>query len=81
MTSISLKKNQAVIIARSGSAEQVLKIEVAALNSDQVRLEFVDTGGVSIHTDEDWQRLQAERQTARVKHGTERPRERAPYMN
>ena len=81
MTKLTLKKNQAAIVARSGSSEQVLKIEVLDLDADHVTLNFDDSGGFSIHPFGDWQRAQTERQAARLKQGSDRPKQRAPYMN
>ena len=81
MSKMSLKKNQAVIVARLGSTEQVLKIEVSGMSSDKVELNFEESGGVSIYTLEDWERRQAEHKAAKPKQGADRPRQQAPYMN
>jgi hypothetical protein len=81
MSKMSLKKNQAVVVARLGSTEKVLKFEVSGLSSDKVELNFEESGGVSIYSLEDWESRQAEQKAAKPRQGADRPRQQAPYMN
>lgn len=81
MTKMSLKKNQALIVARLGSTEQVLKIEVSGVSSDKVELSFEESGGASVYTLEDWESRQTAQKSAKLKQGADRPKQQAPYMN
>lgn len=81
MTAMKLKKDQIVIVAGSGGSEQVLKFTVADVQSDGVTLDFESSAGVSVHTSEEWDRLQAARKAAKQKQGADRPKQNAPYMN
>jgi sRNA-binding carbon storage regulator CsrA len=81
MAVLKRKKQEAVIVARSGGSEQVLKVTVLGVQGDNVTLDFDVDAGLSVHSAEEWQRKQAARQTAKPKPGADRPKERAAYSD
>jgi hypothetical protein len=81
MKKLSLKENDTVIVARAGSAEKLLTIAISRISSDGVELAFEDSSGVSIQTSEEWEHQQSAKSAAKLKHGPDRPRERAAYTD
>jgi len=81
MVVLSRKKQEAVIVARSGGSERVLKVTVVGIQGENVTLDFDVGASVSVHSAEEWERVHAERKTARLKHGADRPKERAAYTD
>jgi len=81
MVVLSRKKQEAVIVARSSGSERVLKVTVVGIQGDSVTLDFDAGSSVSVHSAEEWERVQAERQTIKFKPGADRPKERAAYSD
>ena len=81
MVVMSRKKQESVIVARSNGSERVLKMTVVDVQNGKVTLEFDGDAGVSVHSAEAWERAQAERKTAKLKQGADRPKERAAYCD
>lgn len=81
MVVVTRKKQESVIVARSNGSEQVLKFTVVDVQGDSVTLDFDVGAGVSVHSAKEWERMQAERQTAKLKQRIERPKERAAYSD
>jgi carbon storage regulator CsrA len=81
MVVLSRKKQESVIVARSNGSEQVLKVTVVDVEGGKVTLAFDVDASVSVHSAETWERAQAERQSAKLKQGADRPKVRAPYSD
>lgn len=77
MVHVKRKKQESVIVARTGGTEQLLKITVVDIQGDLVTLKFDVGTGISVHSAEEWERAQA----ARLKPGADRPKERAAYSD
>jgi hypothetical protein len=77
MPEFKIKKEQVLIIARAGSPEQLVKVEVIDVEAGDVTLHFGTGGKASVHTLEEWERLQSERESGKSSHGAPK---RAPYM-
>jgi sRNA-binding carbon storage regulator CsrA len=81
MAVLTLKKQEAVIVARSSGSEQVLKVTVVGIQGENVTLEFDVGASESVHSAEEWEQAHAERKTAKLKPGADRPKERAAYSD
>lgn len=81
MAAVTCKKQEAVIVARSSGSEQLLKVTVTAIQGDKVTLEFDVGASESVHAAEEWEQSQAARKNARMAHGMDRPKHRAPYSD
>ena len=81
MSTIALEKNQAVVVMRTGSYEQLAKIEVVEIESGKVTL-GVDAGSrVSVHSLEEWEALLAERRANNRSPAAANTKQSPPYMN
>lgn len=78
MPEFSVKKDQVLIIARAGSPEQLVKVEVVDVEAGGVTLNFATGGKASVHTLEEWDRLKSDRESGMPSHGAPK---RAPYMS
>jgi hypothetical protein len=78
MPEFKIKKEQVLIIARAGSPEQLVKVEVVDVEAGNVTLHFGTGGKASVHTLEEWERLKSERDSGKTSHGAPK---RAPYMS
>jgi len=81
MEVLTRKKQESVVVARSGGSEQVLKVTVVGMEGDSVSLKFEAGASLSVHLAEEWKRAQVEKQTAKGKQGSDRPKERAAYSD
>jgi len=75
------KKQESVIVARSDGSEQMLKVTVVGIEGGQVSLKFDVGAGLSVHAAEEWEHAHAERQSAKLKQGADRPKVRAAYSD
>lgn len=81
MSTLALKKNQAVVAMRTGSYEQLVKIEVVDIESGKVTLD-VDAGSrVSVYSLEEWEELLAKRRTDNRSPATATTKQSPPYMS
>lgn len=78
MPEFKIKKEQVLIIARAGSPEQLVKVEVVDVGEGDVTLHFSTGGKASVHSLQDWERLKSERESGKSSHGAPK---RAPYMS
>jgi hypothetical protein len=81
MSTFALEKHQAVVVMRTGSYEQLVKIEAVDIESGKVTLDFDTSSRVSVHTLEDWEKLLAERRANNRPRSAERQQQNAPYMD
>lgn len=81
MSHFALEKNQAVVVARTGSSEQLVKIQLVEVDEGKVTLDFAASDRVAIYTSEAWDQMQAERRAGKLRTLNDRPPQRAPYMN
>ena len=80
MTEVSLKKKQVLVVSKTGSSEPLAKIEVLDVGADKVTLNF-DTGDrISLLTLQEWDQLQAGRNSSKRESGSPQ-QHRAPYMS
>lgn len=77
MTEIALKKNQVIVVSRTGSSEQLAKIEVREVGPDKVMLDVATGERVSLLTLQEWDQLQAGRNGQRESGSP--AQQRAPY--
>jgi len=81
MSTHALKKSQTLVVARTGSSEQLVKIQLIEVDAGQVTLDFAAGDRVTVYTADAWEELQAERRAGKLRTTNERPPQRAPYMN
>jgi hypothetical protein len=81
MSEIALLKNKEIVVSRTGSSEQLVKIKLVDLERDKATLEFSNGSRVSIHTSEEWDQMQADRRSGKSQPAREGPSQQAPYMN
>ncbi len=81
MAVLKRKKQESVIVAGAGGLEQMLKVTVVSIEGESVTLRFDVAAGTVVHSGEEWESVQAARQVAKAKQGTDRPKERAAYSS
>jgi len=81
MSNFALQKNQAVVVARTGSSEQLVKIQLIDVDAGQVTLDFAAGDRVTVYTAAAWDEMQADRRAGKRLTLNDRPPQRAPYMN
>lgn len=81
MSLIELEKNQTVIVARTGTSEQLVKIRLVEVEPGKVRLDLATDDRVAVYTSDVWEQMQAERRAGKRDAVNDRPLQRAPYMN
>jgi hypothetical protein len=79
VTEIALKKNQVIVVSRTGSSEQLAKIEVREVGPDKVMLDVATGDRVSLLTLQEWDQLQAGRNGKRESGSPSQ--HRAPYTS
>jgi hypothetical protein len=81
MSNFALQKNQAVVVARTGSSEQLVKIQLIDVDAGQATLDFAAGDRVTVYTADAWDEMQADRRAGKLRTASDRPPQRAPYMN
>jgi sRNA-binding carbon storage regulator CsrA len=81
MAVLKRRKQESVVVAGSGGAEQVLKVTVVGFEDDSVTLKFDVAAGVMVHSGEEWESVQSARQAAKPAQDAERPKHRAAYSD
>jgi hypothetical protein len=81
MSTHTLQKNQALVVARTGSSEQLVKIQLIDVDAGQATLDFAAGDRVTVYTADAWDEMQADRRPGKLRTLNDRPPQRAPYMN
>lgn len=81
MSYYAIEKNQAVVIARTGSSEQLAKIRLVDVDEGQVTLNIDAGERVTVYAAATWDQMQADRRAGKLRTLNEQPPQRAPYMN
>jgi len=81
MSTFALEKKQAVVVMRTGSYEQLVKIEVVDIESGKVTLGVDASSKVSVHSLEEWEELLAKRRADNRSPAAATTKQRPPYMS
>jgi hypothetical protein len=81
MSQFALEKNQSVVVARTGSSEVLVKIQLTELDGGMATLDVAAGDRVSVYTAQDWDAMQVDRRAGKLRTENKRPPQNAPYMN